>query len=162
MGAGKVFCILGGIITLVATYVFSLGSIGVAYAYHIGFFMNLGLIFGAGYVWWYILAIVFLIYSASGILIILGVKSRASAIIGAIFVLAVGGYILSVLFFNYDMVIEAFYLTYFSDFTLIPGIIPFDLPLHVVAGTNVSLGLYLMLAGGVLGLIGGIAGPDEF
>ncbi|MFX0021458.1 MAG: hypothetical protein ACFE9S_03980 [Candidatus Hermodarchaeota archaeon] len=166
MGAGKLFCILGGIITLVSMYLFSFGSIEVApgvfvYASQIGFFMNLGLIFQAGSVWWTILAIVFIIFSASGILIILGIKSRVPAIVGAIFVLAVGGYILSVIFLNYSAEIESFYLAAFAD-GLVPGFIPLDIPLHVTAGTNVSLGLYLLLGGGVLGLIGGIMGPDEY
>ncbi len=162
MGAGKVFCILGGILTLAATYFFSWANIGgLAYSNIYSFFMNIGLIFQTGEVIWIILAIVFLIFAASGVLILIGVKSRVPAIIGAIFVIGVSVYILLVLFINFDMVTEAFYLATFGE-ALVPGIIPFDVPLHLQAGVNVSLGLYLLLGGGVLGLIGGIMGSDDF
>jgi hypothetical protein len=152
MGAGKIFCILGGIIALLATFLFSFAGP----FYGIGLYMNLGAIFATGDILFIIMAIVFIIATLSGIFILIGVKSRAMSIIGAIFAIGLGVFFL-LAFFGVLPPAVSFYATMFAYAPLVPNIIPLD----IMLGT-VGLGTYLLVGGGVLGLIGGIMGPDEF
>lgn len=164
MGAGKVFCILGGIIALLSTFLFSFYSFEVMgftyYGYGLGLFLNIGNIFASGEILFIIFTIVYIISVISGLLIIIGLKSRAFAIIGAIFALFLGVLLLLNPGFQISLGpdLNASLVLFMAD-PLVAGIIPFDLQLGFGA---VSLGTILLLAGGVLGLIGGIMGPDDF
>jgi hypothetical protein len=154
MGAGKVLCILGGIITLLATFLFSFVSGG----YGLGFALNIPLLFSSGNVLAIIMTIVFIIFLLAGIFIILGVKSRAIAIIGAILAIGVGVYwMLSFAGFLPPQVAQ--FIFFFGHADLVPNIIPVTV---TVGPFGWGLGLYLLVGGGVLGLIGGIMGPDKF
>lgn len=156
MGSGKVFCILGGIITLLATFLFS-------FAYNIfgiGFLLNIPLLFQTGIPLIIIMTIVFIIFLFSGLFIILGVKSRVIAIIGSIFAIAVGAYFLLTFLGVLPLEIAQFAFL-FSHLPLVPDIIPLLNSIMVYAG-YVGLGTYFLLGGGVLGLIGGIMGPSDF
>ena len=93
MGAGKIFCLLGGIITLLATFLFSLAGADPLYLYYIGLLMNLGPIFSSGEMILIIVAIVFLVCMLSGFLILAGVKSRGVAIFGAILAILLGSFL---------------------------------------------------------------------
>ena len=160
MGAGKALCIIGGIVALVSTTIFSFFSEVTGTAYGIGLFLNLGVIFTSGDIFAIIFAILYLVSVISGVFIIIGVKVRALAIIGAIFALFLGVLLLLGPGFSISLGadIDSSVYLFVAD-PLVAGIIPFDL--YIGFGI-VSLGTILLLAGGVLGLIGGIVGPGDF
>jgi len=162
MAAGKILSLLAGILTIVATFMLSWVSVAgtpTYYAYGIGIVKNLpamftnadtlgGLLGIPGFAI-YIIAGILIAFLLSGIFQLIGIKSRALAIIGSIFVLLIG--ILTLLgvlsiVINIDWVIYIFG----DSVPIIDGIIPFDLVLGPA-----SLGLYVLIAGGALGLIAG-------
>ena len=165
MAAGKILSLLAGILTIVATFMLSWVSVAVPptyYAYGIGIVKNLpamftnadalGVLLGIPGFAIYIIAGILIVFLLSGIFQLIGMKSRALAIIGSIFVLLIG--ILTLLgvlniVINIDWVINIFG----DSVPIIDGIIPFDLVLGPA-----SLGLYVLIAGGVLGLIAGFMG----
>jgi len=170
MAAGKILSLLAGILTIVATFMLSWVSVAVPptyYAYGIGIVRNLpamftnanalGVLLGIPEFAIYIIAGILIVFLLSGIFQIIGIKSRVLAIIGSIFVLLIGiTTLLGVLnvVVNIDWVINIFG----DSVPIIDGIIPFDLPLGpLVPG---SLGLYVLIAGGALGLIAGFMGRD--
>lgn len=170
MGTGKLLCILGGILTLVSTFLLSWVSLDIDgttyYSYGIGVAKNLVNMFTdaealgtaldiPGFAI-YIIAGILIVFLISGIFQLIGVKIRVLAIIGSIFVILVGVLIILGVFDVVDA--PAWVENIFGDSEpIIDGIIPFDLPLGPA-----SLGTYTLLAGGVLGLIGGIMGPEGF
>ncbi len=164
MGAGKIFCILGGILALVASLFFSFYSFELIpgtteYGFGIGLFMNFAAIFESADILAIILGILYAIGVISGIFILIGAKSRAIAIIGSIFALLLG--ILLLVRFGLEINLGfdiSSSLLFFWEVPIIDGIIPFDLPLGL--GT-ISLGTVLLIGGGVLGLIGGIMGSSD-
>lgn len=159
MESGKIFTILAGILTLLGTYVFAIyGLVGAYAGSGIGFITNLGDLFTnadaiallSGFDVWiiYLLTILFLIFLASGILQLLGVKSRVLGFIFSLFPLVVGFMI--ILLFYTDILgptsgIFALYFIgeHFGDF----------FPIIVNLG-DVGLGAYLLVGGGVLGILG--------
>ncbi|MFX0034919.1 MAG: hypothetical protein ACFE9I_04665 [Candidatus Hermodarchaeota archaeon] len=164
MGAGKILCIIGGIVALVATILFSFYSfeiLTVTYTgYGIGIFINLMDIFEAGDVIAIILTIVYIVSVISGVFILIGVKVRALAIIGAIFALFLAVLLILIPGFELDLGDDlGLSLLFFLADPLVEGIIPFDIPLGF---GSISLGSILLAGGGVLGLIGGIMGPEGF
>ncbi|UCC21128.1 MAG: hypothetical protein JSV62_07590 [Promethearchaeota archaeon] len=194
MGAGKILCIIGGIVTLISTFFFSLFSSvfpapltyiesGTVYGNGLTFFVHMLDMFtnadGISTAWSiaagvtiepfmiYIVAVILLIFSISGVLILIGVKSRAVAIIGSILPLFIGIIILLGSFIALPEFLNGFSL-FMIDGALVDGIIPFDfgltLPydLHPLIPGEVSIGTITLIVGGVLGLVGGILGPDEF
>ena len=66
MGAGKVFCILGGIVTLLACYLFAFMPNG----FGLGFWLNIVTWFSTGDVLIIIMTIVFIIAMLSGLFIL--------------------------------------------------------------------------------------------
>ncbi|MFX0008332.1 MAG: hypothetical protein ACFFAV_16600 [Candidatus Hermodarchaeota archaeon] len=159
MGAGKVFCIIGGILALLAMFVFTLYNnifVGIGSGY--GIFINFVNTMQSGNIIAIIFTILFAISTISGIFIIIGVKSRIIAIIGAIFVLVLGILLMITpglqIIINTD--IEAAMQSFATDFSL-GGIIPYD---FLIGFGDLSLGWIFLLAGGGLGLIGGILGPE--
>ena len=152
MGAGKILCIIGGIITLLATYLFSF----TLFAFGLGFVMNIPILFQSGDPLIITMTIVFIIFLLAGLFIILGVKSRAIAIIGSVFAIVVSIYFI-LTFYGLMPPVMAQFAIMFLHLPLVLGIIPLDVMLGPV-----GLGTYLLLGGGVLGLVGGIMGPDGF
>jgi len=156
--SGEIFIILGGILTLLGTYVFAIyGVAGLFAGSGIGFITNLPDLFGnadaialaTGWnvIFIYVFTILFLVFLASGVLQLLGIKNRGVAFIFSLFPLVVGA-----------MIILLFYTTILGPttgiFTLyfigehFGGIFPF-----IVNLGDVGLGAYLLLGGGILGLI---------
>lgn len=158
MESGKILIILGGILTLLGTYVFAIfGEAGILAGSGIGFITNLGDLFGnadaiAVLTGWdvifiYIFTILFIVFLASGVLQLLGMKSRIVALIFSLFPLAVGAIILIFFYTDYLGPTTAVFLIFFSgehfaDF----------FPIIVNLG-DLALGTYFLVAGGVLGLI---------
>jgi hypothetical protein len=104
----------------------------------------------------YIVAVVLIIFAISGVLQLIGLKSRALAIIGSLLPLFIGTIILLNSFITLPDFLSVFPL-FLIDNPLVDGIVPYDL----ILGPT-SLGTYTLLAGGVLGLIGGIMGTKDF
>ena len=167
MAAGKILSLLAGILTIVATFMLSWVSVAVPptyYAYGIGIVKNLpamftnadalGLLLGIPGFAIYIIAGMLIVFLLSGIFQLIGMKSRVLGLIGSIFVLVIG---ILVFLGIFNIVINIDWITnIFGDSVpIIDGIIPFDSPLGPA-----SLGLYVLIAGGALGLVAGIMGPE--
>lgn len=177
MGAGKVLIIIGAILTLVSTFFLSLLAVtvpvpllwmqaGSNYANGLNFFMHIpylftdagtiATIFGIDVYLVYIIIVLLIFFAISGIIQLIGIKSRAAGIIGSIMPIFIGIIIILGTFMTLPAIFGGFG-TFMLDDALVAGIIPFDLNLG-----GISLGTYTLLAGGVLGLIGGIIGPGDF
>jgi len=173
MGTGKILSIIGGVLVLVSTFLLAWFTVGAQYAYGINLIMNITTMFtqaAAIAVLWgvptfviYIVAGFYILFLISGVLILIGVKIRALAIIGAIMPI-----LLCYAIIAGSLSIPPDFYPYISVFlgdALVDGIIPFNLGIGPSATTVlgpviVSLGTYVLLAGGILGLIGGIMGRD--
>ncbi|KKN47291.1 hypothetical protein LCGC14_0664420 [marine sediment metagenome] len=153
MGASKIYFLIGGLVTLLATFLFSFHTYfpGVD-IYGIGFMMNIPALFTSGDILVIIMTIVFIIFLLSGIFILLGVKSRVVAIIGSLFAIGVSGYFIFVFYIG---MLDPQFAFMFLDDAIIEGILPLNIPIGTI-----SIGPILLLAGGVLGLIGGIKSSD--
>ncbi|TFG14241.1 MAG: hypothetical protein EU531_09185 [Promethearchaeota archaeon] len=158
METGKILIILGAILTLLGTYVFAIyGSAGLFAGSGIGFIINLPDLFGnadaialaTGWdvIFIYIFTILFLIFLASGILQLAGIKYRILAFIFSLFPLVVGAMIL-ILFYTDILgpttgIFTLYFIgEHFADF----------FPIIVNLG-DVGLGTYFLVAGGALGLV---------
>jgi len=171
MGKGKSLIFTGGIVTLIGTFLFTwyeFSYITVQYANGIGGiqnFMDL-LIPSNFYVQrleldrWVIqvIAILMLFFLISGILQLIGKKKRLVGLVGTIMPLLMGiGLVLggSVSLLGFILRYLEIYGT--SEY-LIEGIIPF----HLVIIGRAAIGSFIVLAGGILGLIGVIMSKEEF
>ena len=163
MGAGKILIIIGALLTLVSTFFLSFFAVGgTLYGSGIGFAFNIPDImanpgnYATGETMIvYIVAIVFIVFLISGVLQLIGLASRAFAFIGSIIVLGIGIVLLLAVFDIFPDITP--YGTLLVGDAIADGIWPFDLALG-----DASLGLYTLLAGGALGLIGGIIGGSDF
>jgi hypothetical protein len=160
MGAGKALAVIGGLLVIVATFLLTLYASGGQFASGINLVMNIMTLFSATDIWGWVFVVVFIIFLLSGILILIGVKSRALAIIGALVPL-----VLSIFIILGPLGILADFYSYFDVMLgdqLVAGIIPYDLglwPSDAALGT-VSVGTYILLVGGLLGLISGFMSRD--
>ena len=158
MESGKILTILGGLLTLLGTYVFAIYGLAGSFAGSgIGFITNLPDLFTnadaiavfVGLDVWliYLLTILFIIFLASGILQILGIKSKIVSLIFSLFPLVVGVMLLLVFYTTILGPTSALFTLYFGG-EHFAGIFPFIINLG-----DLGLGTYLLLGGGVLGLI---------
>lgn len=167
MGAGKILILIGALLTLVSTFFLSLFHLGGSiYGYGVGFIFNIpnimehadlyAILIGTETMVVYIVAIVFIVFLLAGILQLVGLASRVVAIIGSIIALGIGIlFLLVALDVFTDITPFAILLV---DDAIADGIFPFD----VALGDVLSLGTITLIAGGALGLIGGIMGSDDF
>jgi len=148
--AHKISYIIGGILTVLATFLFSfhLYFPGLHF-YGIGFIMNIPTFFTSGDILVIIMAIVFIIFLLSGIFILIGLKSRRLAIIGSLLAIFTGVYFILVFYIGILEIDQFAFM--FLDSALIEGILPLNIPIGTI-----SIGPSLILAGGLLGLVGGI------
>ena len=171
METGKILSIVSGIMTLAATYIFSwialdIGGTGY-YAYGIGIIKNLPAMFTdaesigstleiPGFAI-YIIAAVFIVFLAAGVLQILGTKHRAFVVVGTVVSLGIA-FIL--LFSSVEVVDTANWVYYMlgTDETLIENVIP----LTVFGIGTFDVGLYLLYAGGFVGIVASVYGPGPF
>ncbi|KKM77823.1 hypothetical protein LCGC14_1366150 [marine sediment metagenome] len=162
MGAGKILILIGALLTLVSTFFFTFFETAVPgeYASGLGFIINLPDIFASadGYATImgveifvvYVLAIVYMVFLLSGILQLIGLATRVLAIIGSILPILGGVVILLINLGVVDMYADT---SLFWRAPIVEGVLPFNLTIGPT-----SLGTITLLAGGVLGMVGGIMG----
>ncbi|MFX1339943.1 MAG: hypothetical protein ACFFDK_15130 [Promethearchaeota archaeon] len=171
MGKGKNLILIGGIVSLIGTFLFTWYQFSyetVQYANGIGGIINfINLIIPSNFYVqrlelerWQIqvIAILMLLFLISGILQLIGKKNRKVGLLGTIMPLLMG----IALVLGGTISLFGFFLRYFeiygtSDY-LIEGVIPF----HIVVVGRAALGSFIVLAGGVLGLIGVLVSKEEF
>ncbi|MFX1500758.1 MAG: hypothetical protein ACFFDH_07315 [Promethearchaeota archaeon] len=157
MGAGKVLAFLGGVLTLVGTYVIAIigenhivGS-GLMFATKIpdlfkdADFWSLALDIPVAL--YYLYLVLFIIFLASGVLQMLSIQSRAVGFIFSLFPLAVSLMFILLLYTNILGTTSGFFAVFFID-DQYGDIFPFLVELG-----KVDLGAYLLLAGGILGIL---------
>lgn len=154
MGVARTLLIvIGAVLTLLGTYVFALfpflfGTLGSG----LGFAMNLPMIIGvdpgADAVVFYLLLVLFIVWLASGVLQFVGLKSKVVGIIFSLVPLAIG---LMFVLLVYTEILGTMSALFFL-MTVADPISEF-FPMYIeLAG--MGLGVYLLLAGGVLGVVG--------
>ena len=159
MAVGKIFIILGALLTILGTYVFAVfGVSATVVGSGLGFAMNLvsiiGVDPGSDAIVFYIMLVVFIGWLASGVLQLVGLKSRIVGLIFSLFPLAVG--LMFVLFVYTEILgMMTFVFMLFTSGDLIGGFYP----ILVDLGT-LGLGTYFLVGGGALGLIGCIMPRD--
>lgn len=168
MERGQVLSIIAGIITILATYLFSWLAVTIGTIYYVngigiivnlpGMFTNaeaLGTTLNIPSFALYIIAGFFILFLISGILQIIGVKSRAVVIIGSIMPILLG---VAALMTSADIIPRNLWIQNIlgTDQPLIAGIIP----LQLLALEVVDIGAYLLFAGGAIGIIAGILPRD--
>jgi len=172
MSKGKNLMLCAGIITLIATFALSWFTIGIHqifYVYGIGGLKNFLDLFVhtqnyADYyelpLWAiYILAAILIIILISGALQCYSIKKPVVGLIGSIIPLLIGIIILLNAFFGILPELIKYLEIFANSSRLIPGLIPFN---YVIPGRTESIGTYVLLAGGVLGIIGYKISRDEF
>jgi hypothetical protein len=165
MALGKIFVILGALLSILGTFVFAVyGSTGIVGS-GIGFTLNLPNLFtnAASFatllsmeVWlFYILLVVFIIFLAAGVLQLIGLKSRVLGLIFSLFPLGVGIMFILVFYTTILGPISGFFTFFFigEQFGNI-------FPILVDIGGGTGLGAFFVLGGGALGLIGCILPRD--
>jgi len=151
--ARTLLIVIGAVLTLLGTYVFALfpflfGTLGSG----LGFAMNLPMIIGvdpgADAVVFYLLLVLFIVWLASGVLQFVGLKSKVVGIIFSLVPLAIG---LMFVLLVYTEILGTMSALFFL-MTVADPISEF-FPMYIeLAG--MGLGVYLLLAGGVLGVVG--------
>jgi hypothetical protein len=163
MGKGKILMVCGGILTLISTYVLAWYAISINYfTYYtngiggIKNFLNLFL-HGESYastlgvpLWIVYISSVLIVFTLiSGVLQLLALKKRIWGIVGSIVPILIG--IMIILGFS----LYPEWITYFQLFGDRNPLISEGFPLNLaIPGRPESLGTYLLLAGGILGVIG--------
>jgi hypothetical protein len=166
LGVGKFLVTLGGIITLLGTYVFAIYGGAAVRGSGIGLILNIPDLFINAethapsiltpVALYYIYTIIFIIFLASGVLQILGRRSRLVSFIFSLFPLGVG---LMFVFIAYTDVLgirTQFFAIYFAGEAL-GNFYPFLIEMGYI-----DLGAYLLIAGGVLGVISVFSKRDEY
>jgi len=170
MGAGKIFSVLAGLLTIVATYFLSFFAFEfffvTIYLGGIGSMKQIpemltnpdsyATLFSLPTFAIYIIVVVIIFFLISGIFQLIGVKSRVLVIIGSILPILIGIYILLYCFGVLPTELSIYTFLFWDAEPLIDGIIP----LKILELDTVDIGTYVLIAGGFLGLIGGFAGRD--
>ncbi|MBD3228325.1 MAG: hypothetical protein GF329_09070 [Candidatus Lokiarchaeota archaeon] len=157
MGSRKGLCIAGGVVTLVSTFVFSWRfGIETLSGWSI---LNIANLFSPVSVYNIIALILFICVLVSGALIIVGIKSGAGG-------LAIAFGIIDVVFASLiivlwiipisipvldDIMMDSLYYMISHSYSIF-GILPLNYDIFL---TGVGIGTYLLLIGGILGIVGG-------
>lgn len=162
MAKGKILALLGGIITLIGTFFFSLFTYGTDYNYGIGSFMGLLDSFSGSGWEGVVMSIGFLLYLLSFVLILIGIKSRAFAFIGALFPLAVMTFVLLGAF-NIWVYPVNFIGNSIGGAGAAISFIPFSFDALLLAGpyTNIDLGTWIVGLGGLLALVSAFISRED-
>ncbi len=161
MGAGKALAIIAALLTILGTFVFamfealapdSVGS-GIAIFQDLnGTFENVENYDTVGPAWLlYILIIVLIIFAISGFVQFIGIKSRAGIFIFSLFPLTIAILILIIGAENSQV---NYMMLVMSDEQVIIDVYPYLIPIYELdTGYNIGLGTYLVLSGGIIGII---------
>jgi len=153
LALGKIFIILGALLTILGTWVFATilfipGFVGSG----LGFAMNLPTIIGidpgADAVVFYLLLVLFIAWLGSGVLQLIGLKSRIGGIIFSLIPLAIGLMLILLVYTDILGMMSAVF-TLMTIGEQIGGFFPILVPLG-----DLGLGTYFLLGGGVLGIVG--------
>lgn len=154
MGAARVvLVVIAAVLTLLGTYLFALFPFFTGVGSGLGFAMNLPMILTATpdpdvAIVFYLMLVVFIAWLAAGVLQLIGIRSRIVGIIFSLVPLTIG--IMFVLLVYTDvlglMSAVFFFMTVGEQ---IGGVFPVYIEL-----ADMGLGVYFLLAGGVLGIIG--------
>lgn len=151
--------VIAAVLTILGTWLFALfPSFPPLVGSGLGFAMNIPMIIGidpgADAVVFYLMLVLFIAWLASGVLQLVGLKSRIVGIIFSLIPLAIG--IMFVLLV-YTTVLGTMTATFFlmTSGEVIGGFIPI-----LVEIGGMGLGVYFLLAGGVLGIVGSVM-PKE-
>ena len=171
--SGKKLLTAAGILTLLATFLFSWATFvygEINYLYGVGGLFNAidiltghtksyRLYLGLTDLAIYVIAIVAIWLVASGFIQLIGRKSRIAGIIGSIIPLIVGLIILlNILGFPFTGGFMRIFRIFGGE-SVIEGIIPLHI---VIPGRVEAFGLYLLLAGAILGIIGAKKNKEEY
>jgi glucan phosphoethanolaminetransferase (alkaline phosphatase superfamily) len=170
MSVGKKLSILSGILTIIATYLFSWYAIDTGTTYYasgIGIIFNfpamfteapgLGSTLGIPSFVIYIVAIYFILFLAAGLFQILGTKKRGFVLFGTLLVLGMG---ILIFLGSYNVVDKTVWIENMlgTNTPLVEGYIPW-----AILGLNTfDIGLYILYAAGIIGIIATIYGPGPF
>ena len=165
MANGKFLALLGGIVTLIGTFFFSLFTSGALYNYGImGAVGVLDAISGSG-VEGVVFSIIYILYLLSFMLILIGIKSRIFAIIGSI--LPIAGMVFVILgafgVWTYPINWLGNAIGGGGMGPLVPGIIPvsFDALLLPGSYSTIDLGTWIVGLGGLLALVSGFISREN-
>ena len=165
MRKGAVLSLISGIIVIAGTFLLTWFTVGPAGASGIGLIKNISdyftnaeviaALWGVPSFVLYIVGGCYILFLASGIIILFGSKSRVAAIIGSLMPILMS---VAIIFGSMDMPADIIiYVGVFLDTEgIIPGIIPYTLelgPSGVVSLATVALGTYVLLVAGVLGFV---------
>ena len=153
MALGKIFIILGALLTILGTWVFATIAFFPGYVGSgLGFAMNIpsiiGIDPGADAVVFYLLLVLFIAWLASGVLQLVGLKSRIGGIIFSLIPLAIGLMLILLIYTEILGMMSAVF-TLMTIGEQIGGFFPVLVPLG-----DLGLGTYFLLGGGVLGIVG--------
>ena len=105
-----------------------------------------------------VIAVFMLIFLISGILQLIGKKNRKVGLVGTILPLLMG----LMLVLGGSVSLLGFFLRYLEIYGTSDALIEGLIPIHVIIYGRAALGSFLVLAGGVLGLIGVFMSKEEF
>ena len=184
MKIGKILVLVGAIVTLVSTFLFSFSYgdpiDGRTHLSGIGFLFNLPEIWGNPGYWIatfpaytsedtmliYLFSILYLIFVLSGVIQLGGLKSKYVAMIGSIIAICFG--IMMVIYGTYaeigDLALMNRFSALFFTAPLVDGVLPLDVPIVYIGdwlNSTLSLGAITIFVGGGLGLVGGILGIKD-
>lgn len=153
MAARSILIIFGAILTILGTFVFGLFPFFTAVGSGLGFAINLPSMIvydpGADVIVFYLLLVLFIAWLASGVLQFVGLKSKIVGVIFSLIPLAIGTMVVLLV---YTEILGAMSLLLFlmtvNDVVFL-GIFPI-----LIEIADMGLGVYFLLAGGLLGLIG--------
>ncbi|MFW9864790.1 MAG: hypothetical protein ACFFEN_01700 [Candidatus Thorarchaeota archaeon] len=170
MSVGKKLSILSGILTIIATYLFSWYAINTGTTYYasgLGIIFNfpamfteapsLGTTLGIPSFAVYIVAIYFILFLAAGLFQILGTKKRGFVLFGTLLVLGMG---ILIFLGSFNVVDKTVWIENLlgTNTPLVEGYIPW-----AILGLNTfDIGLYILYAAGIIGIIATIYGPGPF
>ena len=163
MESGKITSLLAGIITILATYVFSWYTMDIPpniptsfYSNGLGIINNIPSMFTNASTYGtllnmpgfavYIVAGFLIFFLASGIIQITGIKSKVVAIVGSIMPIGIG---IALFFTNSNILDKIIWIENVFGTNSLLGIFP----LQIVPNEIVDIGGYLLLIGGGLGIV---------
>ena len=169
MGAGRDLSIFAGVLVLLATFLFSwfiiIDGANTYYAWGVPLVMNipnlfiyadsLAITYGMHVIGVYLLAVFFIFFLLSSILLFIGAESSGAAVAGSLAPITM---VILVILGNYSLVPGMFNYLFatWNGIVVIPGLIP----LHFNLGP-LSIGSWIMLAGGIIGIISAAMGREK-